>query len=964
MDGDIKGKRPKTSYLFKSINSNSKHESGNPTFIGIQVPIPNSTTILPAPLWLGQKELEEVLSLEKSFFTDNKIQPGRYREWNDIKDILFPLHDSLIESLEKRINEINGRSLLIQLYDQLEIMYGTLAKHRVEGLAATALTSDQRIPVAVDIEWRVRSSQLLGLRYLIELSVKGRKNSDRLISPQMLLGLMALSTRVSEMDTFLDHVSFNAIPHELIITDALVAQLRMTEETFRTMKLWQRARKKRLFEGSLEQLAGLQMTTSQDVQEYQLTEDPVWIKLNKALEVERGYSLTDWLHLFRAVIMSFNDYERLKSIPKVELIHNINNATGLDCSVISKFLDDFILSESKMIDLSRDKMLPSENFWRDLRITNRPLIEINEGKDSMLIYGVETTQFSLQTWFHLLIEGRSQVAHCQNNGPLARALGSIREKSGNIFRDEVLNKCKQTGLEAVPEKSSVNGNKLPQGIGPIDILTFDRRRSTFILIECKDVSVRITPKELKRQREEFIGKSDGDTNCILGELRKKEKWFKDHLPALRQEYGILPDQDVSLTGVVVVSHPMMWIFPLSIPIPILDEDEFYEKLRTGDALIHGNMPIETETVAKYFRVNTNMPSRNLENSEESLSIQIEGDLDVLFDAGLKLMENGRQSEAVELFHQCLRVSQDPRAIVTLLKCIGECTLSLYRIREAEKALVLAESKAKELNDNESLSAIYANLANIYQIRGELDKALDRSEKSLSLLRELGNTSSEAAILGNMGIIHRLKGQPDKAMEKLSLSLELCQKIGNKKGEGNALSNIGNVFQTKADLNKALEYYGIALKIHEELGNREGEANNLGSIGLVYANQGLLDKAMYYLQLALMVHREIGNIEGEAISLKNIGNVYELEGDLERAIEYRNLCLKSSREIGNLSNEVDALTGLGVLFVNNNQINDALECYKSLKKVFTQIGDVRRSKSTGKIISRLQNSLKQKHSSPK
>jgi hypothetical protein len=169
---------------------------------------------------------------------------------------------------------------------------------------------------------------------------------------------------------------------------------------------------------------------------------------------------------------------------------------------------------------------------------------------------------------------------------VVHVLGSIHEKSGDVFRNEVLKSCRKMGLEAVPEKAAANGIKLPQGIGPVDVFVFERYRKRFVLVECKDVTFRITPRELRSQKEEFVGKNKKDTSCFLAKLRAKENWFRSHLKELCEEYGLGLDQKVNLTSVIVVNHNMIWVYCHPDPIPILENSDFFDKLRRGEAPVY------------------------------------------------------------------------------------------------------------------------------------------------------------------------------------------------------------------------------------------------------------------------------------------------------------------------------------------------------------------------------------------
>ncbi len=738
MNRRSQGDKPGKDFFKSASNPKSNRKRRRPVIIGVPIPIPNSTSVLPDPLWLEQKDIEMVLSLERSLYEAHNIKLGKYVKWEEVKEILFPVHDKLIEKLESRISELDATSLVIQLYDQLEIMYGTLEKHRFEAMAATALTGDKRIPLATDIEWRVRSPQLLGLRYLIEFIVKIGSKSGNSISTRTLSELMALSTRIGEMDAFMEHVSCGIVPYELLITEALVAQFRLSEIGVQSMESWQNARKDRIFQGSLEELVGLQRITTEPIKESQLTEDKVWKKLDIAMKSEKGYSLTEWLHFFHAVISSFDNYERLKILPKEDFVRYLREATKLESQVINRLMDDRILSMQRMAELSKSQMLPSEYFWRGLRIANRPIVEIDEGSTPMVIFGIETTEQCSKIYFQLLTEGRWQATHCAPDGPVVHALGSIHEKSGDVFRDEVLENCRKMGLEAVPEKADANGIKLPQGIGPIDVFVFERHRKRFTLVECKDVSFRITPKELRNQKEEFIGKNKKDNDCFLGKLRAKEDWFRLHLKELREEYGLGPDQKVDLVSVIVVNHSMIWAFSHPDPIPVLDNNVFFDKLRTSEALMSRRTHTRPDSQLESMLGEIGKKSGSSKARASVLLTTMKSKRRALFNSGLNFMKEHRYSDAINSFRDCLESETIQSNRVIMLSLIGNYCLSASRLKDSEESFKEAKEIAEELNDREILSAILGNMAIVFRIRGELDKSMEYSQLSLNLLREMGN----------------------------------------------------------------------------------------------------------------------------------------------------------------------------------------------------------------------------------
>ncbi len=548
--------------------------------------MPNSLSVLPEPMWLSDENMKELRSLEHSILVTQRVKPGTFERFPEGRNILFPVHDRLLEETERLIREFNGNELIIRLYDQLEVMYGTLEKHRIQGMAASAIWHDKRIPMALRHEWMARSPQTLGVKYLIESTIKNGTEGCKPLSDEELLKLMSLGTRITEIDGFMEQIYHRVVPHELSISKSLQIKMGLSKFGVRARKGWDEAKKEREYVKTLADLSGRQKAMEEPIKESQLTEDRVWKTLDEPMKRELGYSLTDWLQFNKALIAYFDDFERLKVVAKEEFIRYLGQYTRLDTQTLNLLLSAHSLSRGNLVKLSRLDILPVEHFWRDTRLSNRPIVEIKEGSVSLIVLGVETVQQGMQRHFQLLTDTRANILGVKPNGPIAHAFGTINEKAGNLFRDDVIRTCRLMGFGVEGEKDSVGSINVPQNIGAVDVFIWDKSHSRFVIAETKDLSERITPRELAKQKERFVGEKNGDAKCFLGKLRAQEDWFRNRMVELKREYGISYDDKVTIEGVVVVNHPMLWVFGHNEQIAVLDDYEFFRRLKGGKGLVY------------------------------------------------------------------------------------------------------------------------------------------------------------------------------------------------------------------------------------------------------------------------------------------------------------------------------------------------------------------------------------------
>ena len=464
-------------------------------------------------------------------------------------------------------------------------MYGSLEVLRYDGMGLAGLTGSQEASLRYSRAHLRFSDHTLGLRYLIERTVKCNGHGTAKITIDVIKFLLSMAIKITDIDYFLETIYNDiVIPQELIISSSHKASFGPTAYTKRRNEKWLSSEKHRVFDRSMEDLEMGSRIINDPISEDEITGNIFWQTVSPAYKSEKGYDLTEWFHMQGALITFFDHYERLKVVPRVKLLRYITSTCKQSLSIAGIFLNNHTLSAENMSHLEMKDMLPAENFWRDFRVTNRPLVEISRENLATIVYGVETTQQGMVAYFRNFSGGRLQVVNCQSNGPLKQVMGQVNENAGNVFRDEIIKHCQQMGIDAIPEKRTIKNLSPENGIGPIDVLIYDKFHARFVLIEAKDPNYRITPRELKQQKEQFIGPTKDKTESFLDVLDKKERWFNSKLDLLKEEFGLSPKQPVSLVSVIVVSHNMRWLYFQDDILPILNRYSFFEKLASGRPL--------------------------------------------------------------------------------------------------------------------------------------------------------------------------------------------------------------------------------------------------------------------------------------------------------------------------------------------------------------------------------------------
>jgi tetratricopeptide (TPR) repeat protein len=298
-------------------------------------------------------------------------------------------------------------------------------------------------------------------------------------------------------------------------------------------------------------------------------------------------------------------------------------------------------------------------------------------------------------------------------------------------------------------------------------------------------------------------------------------------------------------------------------------------------------------------------------------------------------------------------------------------------RKAEATSWEIINLSKKINYKKGLAAGYNVLANVYQMKGLEEKALENFERAIKIRTEIGDKKGLAGSLHNCGNSYLHLGDNAKALEFYMKGLKMRQEIHDKTGCAMSYVGIGNLHRNLAEYKKSLDYqvqaaaiykevkdtrmlnrayFNIAntyvdlgqnskaeefllkvLKNFEETRDEPGIASAYGSLAVVYTRFDY-QKAIRYSLMAYDKRKAIGDKSRLGASCQTLGAMYAHQGIFDSALVYLNEGLVYAESSGEKTLKAKLYSAMADVYGYNNNDAKELEFYEKALKIHEELGD--------------------------
>lgn len=184
---------------------------------------------------------------------------------------------------------------------------------------------------------------------------------------------------------------------------------------------------------------------------------------------------------------------------------------------------------------------------------------------------------------------------------------------------------------------------------------------------------------------------------------------------------------------------------------------------------------------------------------------------------------------------------------------------------------------------ELLSRVLDRASVLAAYQSDFDRALELTERCLTIRRALGDPEAVAETLANLSYVLLHRGDFDRAVKASHESLAIQRTTGTEQGRADALSNLALVADYRGTPEVGRSLAVESLRTWETLGYQQGVAWALYVLGNIEVSLGNLDGARRSFARGLALTTELEFIWGIAFSLEGLARLAVEEHEPEQAL---------------------------------------------------------------------------------
>ena len=268
-----------------------------------------------------------------------------------------------------------------------------------------------------------------------------------------------------------------------------------------------------------------------------------------------------------------------------------------------------------------------------------------------------------------------------------------------------------------------------------------------------------------------------------------------------------------------------------------------------------------------------------------------------------------------------------------LRNAGGACIRMADHAAALSIFTLGIKESKQQNDLQSEALFLIDMGYVYQLEGDLQKALELYEKGRAIAEKNHFADIEGSGYRNMATIRIKKGEYDKASQYLAEAAARFESTGNKDELSSTLNTMGTIQFQLGNYGQALLFYKKALPLFEQLKKATpapAEQANidldiaivLNNIGEAYKETRQYASAVFYLKRSLKLKKKLGHLLHEANTLNVMGEVYQAMKNYPEALLHYTHAYTIRRQEHDDAAIANSANSLASLYADTRQYHQA------------------------------------------
>ena len=352
-------------------------------------------------------------------------------------------------------------------------------------------------------------------------------------------------------------------------------------------------------------------------------------------------------------------------------------------------------------------------------------------------------------------------------------------------------------------------------------------------------------------------------------------------------------------------------------------------------------------------INSSSKSNELQNPSSAADIEIDliitfalGNLsnskylEFLFHLGQYTITTGKNDQAIYIHENILRETEGKidfeNFYANASLALGELysrqalwKLCLNYIKQANK-IFRKQNNLKGASNCENL------LGTVYGEYGNLKKAKEHFEKSISLLDPSKDPELIGKIENNLGITYNIQGELDTALSYYNRALANFEKVRDLKRMAEVHHNMGMLYSKKDSSRLAIKEFDASIAFAKRINYRQ-------SLVMSYLSKAhlLITQQDFNLAEALTNEAfELCNLINDKMAM---GDVFKLKGIIQRhfkkyslAEHYLYTSIRINKELKNELNDAESEFELGILYSEKGELKESKKHFLAALKYFKKI----------------------------